>query len=254
MRLSRLVPAILATALFSLGAQAQGTVITITPEHPTTRDFIRIQLAGGFSTCYLDWFGPGVAEGNIVLSGYDPSLFPTCPSPGLIPIDFEGGLGPLPAGTYRLVIDIQGWELPRRVIEVREPEPVAQLDHLDLYDGRFKVSAVFDPPGEEDEATAGTVELTPRTGYFWFFHPENVELTVKLLDARAINGRFWFFLGSMTNRGFRVTVTDVGDGTCLTLPVVPSACPTYTFEGSPGVNHNIIDFETVGSLPPPGAG
>ena len=35
------------------------------------------------------------------------------------------------------------------------------------------------------------VALSGDTGYFWFFGTANVELVVKVLDGRALNGRFW---------------------------------------------------------------
>ena len=50
--------------------------------------------------------------------------------------------------------------------------------------------------------------LTDTTGAFWFFDPTNMELVVKVLDGRSVNGRFWVFYGSLTNVGFTLTVTD----------------------------------------------
>jgi hypothetical protein len=56
------------------------------------------------------------------------------------------------------------------------------------------------------------VPLTPDTGAFWFFHPDNLELMVKVLDARTVNGHFWVFLGSLSNVAFEVVVTDTANG------------------------------------------
>ena len=52
------------------------------------------------------------------------------------------------------------------------------------------------------------VGLALNTQGFWFFSPDNIELTVKVLDGRAINGHFWVFYGSMTDVAFTLTVTD----------------------------------------------
>jgi hypothetical protein len=52
------------------------------------------------------------------------------------------------------------------------------------------------------------IPLTSDTGYFWFFADTNVELMVKVLDARPINGKFWVFYGALTNVAFTMTVTD----------------------------------------------
>ncbi len=50
--------------------------------------------------------------------------------------------------------------------------------------------------------------LTSETGYFWFFNDSNVEIVVKLLDGRDINGHYWVFLASLTNVSFDLVVTD----------------------------------------------
>ncbi len=56
------------------------------------------------------------------------------------------------------------------------------------------------------------IPLTSQTGAFWFFQPSNIELVIKVLDARAINGKFWVFYGSLTNVQFTLTVTDQQTG------------------------------------------
>ena len=56
------------------------------------------------------------------------------------------------------------------------------------------------------------VQLTSDTGYFWFFNPSNVELMVKVLDARAVNGKFWVFFGALSNVQYGITVRDTVTG------------------------------------------
>jgi hypothetical protein len=51
------------------------------------------------------------------------------------------------------------------------------------------------------------MKLGERTGYFWFFQQDNVEVLVKTLDGTAINGAYWVFLGSMTDLEFWLDVT-----------------------------------------------
>lgn len=41
--------------------------------------------------------------------------------------------------------------------------------------------------------------LTDESGAFWFFDPVNIEVTIKVLDGRPINGHFWVFIA---NRNF----------------------------------------------------
>ena len=54
--------------------------------------------------------------------------------------------------------------------------------------------------------------VTDNTGAFWFFDPTNLELVVKVLDGRSVNGKFWVFFGSLTNVEFTLTVTDTLTG------------------------------------------
>ncbi len=54
--------------------------------------------------------------------------------------------------------------------------------------------------------------ITDNTGAFWFFDPTNLELVVKVLDGRSVNGKFWVFYGSLTNVEFTLTVTDTLTG------------------------------------------
>ena len=79
------------------------------------------------------------------------------------------------------------------------------------------------------------VQLTKDSGYFWFFAPDNIEVTLKLLDGRPINGHYWIFLSGMTDLGLTVTVTTVYGCT-------PSGqCPTKTYVNQPGKRLNVID-------------
>ena len=50
--------------------------------------------------------------------------------------------------------------------------------------------------------------MTADTGYFWFFDPANVELVVKVLDGRGVNGHFWVFYGALSDVEYQVVVTD----------------------------------------------
>lgn len=76
--------------------------------------------------------------------------------------------------------------------------------------GRFRVTANW-----ETEAGAGPAYALPATadtGYFWFFEPANVELTIKVLDGCALNQRYWVFATGLTNVGVEITVADTVSG------------------------------------------
>lgn len=50
------------------------------------------------------------------------------------------------------------------------------------------------------------------SGLFWFFHPENIELTVKVLEACPLDGHWWVSLAGGSTVEYEVTVTDTAAG------------------------------------------
>src|SRR4051812_4793061 len=83
--------------------------------------------------------------------------------------------------------------------------------HLCLGYGRFQVDVDWNLPG----GIAGkgqAVPLTDDTGSFWFFDNSNLELVVKVLDGRAVNGHFWVYYGGLSDVEYRITITDTATG------------------------------------------
>jgi hypothetical protein len=78
---------------------------------------------------------------------------------------------------------------------------------LCLLDDRFRVTANWRIP--DGTTGAGQAEeLTPDTGYFWFFRRENVEMVIKVLDACGFNQHFWVFAGGLTSVEVELEVFD----------------------------------------------
>jgi hypothetical protein len=82
---------------------------------------------------------------------------------------------------------------------------------LCLNGDRFSVSVAWtDFSGMSGSGTA--VPLTTDTGSFWFFDAANIEIVVKVLDGRGLNGHFWVFYGALSNVQYTLTVTDTVTG------------------------------------------
>jgi hypothetical protein len=82
---------------------------------------------------------------------------------------------------------------------------------LCLNEGRFSASVAWkDFQGRTGVGTA--IPITTDTGYFWFFSSTNIELVVKVLDARPVNGKYWVFFGALSNVEYTLTVTDTVTG------------------------------------------
>ncbi|HYG62704.1 MAG TPA: choice-of-anchor Q domain-containing protein [Thermoanaerobaculia bacterium] len=92
---------------------------------------------------------------------------------------------------------------------------VSGTNTLCLNNDRFRVTATFTPP-QGAGGTARAVEFTSDSGYLTFFDPNNVEVTVKVLNGCGLNNRYWVFLAGMTNVEVTVTVTDTLTGAVKT--------------------------------------
>ena len=79
--------------------------------------------------------------------------------------------------------------------------------------GRFAVSATW-RAFDGSTGQAQPAQMTEDSGYLWFFWANNVELTVKVLDAcnPDLGDRFWVFIAGMTDVEVEVTVEDLVTG------------------------------------------
>jgi hypothetical protein len=107
---------------------------------------------------------------------------------------------------------------------------------LCLLDERFRVEVRWtDSQGHRH--TAHSVSLSGNSGGFWFDRPADLEMMVRMQDARALNGNFWFFLGPLSQRGFVVQVTDTVTGDIRVYVNPPgtfaSLADTSAFPGTP---------------------
>lgn len=64
--------------------------------------------------------------------------------------------------------------------------------------------------------TGKAIQLTPDTGSFWFFNAENLELMIKALDGRTVNGKWWIFYGALSNVEYTIHVVDTVTGAVKT--------------------------------------
>ena len=102
------------------------------------------------------------------------------------------------------VVDVQ--------VETGDTAPcVPTSTTLCLADGRFEVQIewldFFGGMG-----AGQTRLLTSDTGSFWFFDQSNLEVVVKVIDGRPLNGHFWIFFGSLSNVEFSMTIRDTETG------------------------------------------
>jgi len=80
---------------------------------------------------------------------------------------------------------------------------------LSLNNNRFSVELQW-RDFADNTGNGRAVPLTEDSGGFYFFGPDNVELTVRLLDQCALSGfnSYWVFVGGSTDVEFTLSVTD----------------------------------------------
>ncbi|MGE5275976.1 MAG: PIG-L deacetylase family protein [Acidobacteriota bacterium] len=88
-------------------------------------------------------------------------------------------------------------------------ECVPDSTHACLSNGRYRAEVVWREPRFAPDGASGYVfPLTNESAAFWFFAPGNLEVVCKVLDGRALNGRFWLFTAALTSVEFDLRVTD----------------------------------------------
>jgi hypothetical protein len=131
----------------------------------------------------------------------------------------------------------------------------ADGDTLCLNGGRFAVRATWKNPFTGETGVAHSHPLAADTGALWFFDPANLELMIKVLDARAVNGHFWVFYGALSNVEYTVTVTDTRTGAVKTYHNPPfelsSRADVSAFAEAPPAGLTASSAAVTAAAPPP---
>ena len=89
---------------------------------------------------------------------------------------------------------------------------------LCLDGSRFKVEATWRTSDSilNGSGPAHALSQTNDFGQFWFFSPDNVELSVKVLNGCGVNDHFWVFASGLTDVEVTLRVTDSQTGVTRT--------------------------------------
>jgi hypothetical protein len=198
--------------------------IEVSPRLPTSQDVVAVRVNAGHG---VNFEAPSVAGNQIVLRGVTSAS-------GTVSTLFS--LAPLAPGDWVIEVQLDGMAAGSQALTVAAPS-----GDLELIDHRFvATTGWYDAHGIVHLANA--VQLSDNFGFFSFFDSSNGEVTIKILDGRAVNGHFWVFIASMTDVQFFVRI----DSACVLLPN-PSFCgpPLATYKSPAGKNVNFIDLGTL---------
>jgi hypothetical protein len=80
----------------------------------------------------------------------------------------------------------------------------------------FTVTMDWRVPAQGTSGSGRGVVVTSDTAYFWFFTANNVEVVIKIVDGRAVNGHYWVFYGALSDVEYTIRVTDNSTGAVKT--------------------------------------
>jgi hypothetical protein len=224
----RALLASLAVLLATGGSLAAQTPILISPALPTTSDTVHMVVE---ATC-LDAFAPPTVAGNTITLKVGPPI-----PAGECPVPHDYPLGTLAAGSYTVrQVDFSGDLLAASVFQVNAPATT-----LNMIGGGFQATLSWHDAGIAGSGNhaAGAVQVSDKSGYFWFFDPASTEVSLKVLDGTAVNGAYWVFVASSTTVPFDLTITQV---LANCGPPTTVACSSKDYAATAGTNQNFIDL------------
>ena len=222
---------LLAAAVLAAAALPAGAAMEISPPGPIAGAPIEIILYGSCAGCYIE-FGELQPAGDKRFLVKGTSVYTVDP-PIVAPFLHRFKLDPLPFGNYRVDVEVDGKPYDSLSFFIPPADPLLRFD-----DARLSVKVDWTNPWGPGHGMGTPFPLTPESGYFYFFDWRNIELTVKLLDGRGVNGHWWLFIASMTTLELEIEVT------ACPPEGLPLPCVEKTYVQPPGQNRNFVDIST----------
>jgi len=233
-----LLASVIAGSAVPLSA-ADSIPIRVSPVLPSASDVVDAHFTVSLGCLEPTFAAPVVTAETVLIRGTYP-LADDCPTS--MPRAFELPVGPLPAGEYRLQVEMAHEGEPAFASGgyALHVEPAAEKLLLRAGASTFEVEVAWiNQHGGGATGKGRPVRLSEESGYFWFFDPEISEVTIKILDGRELSAHFWIFLASMTDVDVTVTVRKLMGSFCQDQ----GTCPTLIYHLPPGAVEGIADLQ-----------
>jgi hypothetical protein len=238
-RTAALVALVIAGSAAPLSA-ADSIQIRVSPALPSASDVVVVHFTVSLGCNEPTFAAPVVTADTVLLQGTYP-LGDDCPAS--MSRSFTLPVGPLSAGEYRLQVEMAhegdnpafasgGYAL--------HVEPSTDKLLFRVGGSTFEAEVAWiNQHGGGATGKGRPVRLSEESGYFWFFQPEISEVTIKILDGRALTSHYWIFVASMTDVDVTVTVRKVTGSFCQDQ----GTCPTLTYHLPAGAVEGIADLQ-----------
>lgn len=179
----------------------------------------------GTDEAFLATFDHGADGWELYGSSWDAESAPRNPLPFGDPNAVGGSIRLDPGSSASVLITglqpgveyvVGGWwytqlEGQQLTVDIESEPEIA----LFLHDNRFEVKVSWST-GQGSPGVGRGISLTNETGYVWFFHPQNVEVVLKVLNGCALNSRYWVFIAGLTDVQVDIEVRDTRTGATKT--------------------------------------
>lgn len=158
-------------------------------------------------------------------TAYDDEPFPDIPIPSSVPSGtyFVGARVLQNASTADAITYNNTWTSPGQLtVSGSGGGGTCTPSSLDLClnSSRFRVNLSAKDPRTGATGSGQATAFNSEVGYYSVpaltGNPNNLEVFVKVLDGRPVNGKFWVFYGGLTDFELTITVTDVTTGAVKT--------------------------------------
>lgn len=214
--------------------------IRVSPVLPSASDVVDVHVTVSLGCLEPTFAAPAVTADTVLIQGTYP-LADDCPTS--MPRSFKLPVGPLPAGEYRLQVEMAhegGHPAFASGGYALHVEPGTDKLLLRAGPSTFEVEVAWiNQHGGGATGKGRPVRLSEESGYFWFFDPEIGEVTIKILDGRELTSHFWIFLASMTDVDVTVTVRKLMGSFCQDQ----GTCPTLVYHLPPGAVEGMADLQ-----------
>jgi hypothetical protein len=218
----------------SLAAQP---AIVFAPTVPTDSELVFVTVLGDAGGCsailgaFVD-----AATSRILVDGDLRTEQEPCPAPGWAGTAAVGHLTP---GLWNVSVFLDGEPYATTTLTVVASPTTVVIGERAIFGESFFLEVDWIDPFTGEARRAPGVGLSERAAQFWFFDAELPEVTVKIVDGRAVNGHFWLFASSMTGVEFTLRARGLYDGD------PPVFTDWYQYHSAAGQNLDVVDFEAL---------